>query len=159
MAYGEYYHQKQGIKKEEIHLPILNNILAPIGLRLEASSKKENKELKIDYWGKFESGLIYAFDFKTSTKPWEGFCLTYKMNNTTKNTFDVGEKNIISIFLLEDIYSYGFLAKYLIKEWYNLNHPYLHLSKSENDDSNFFVYPTSEILKEGIIKSYKTFNT
>lgn len=149
MAYGDSPVKQAGIKKEEEHFPILCKVFSG-KIKLIPSSKKENTQLKVDYWGDdWDSDPLnftkkYAFDFKTGEKPWEGFKMTFKLNNSNKNSFQVGRRDIITIFLLEHLESYALFPKEQIYQWI-LNHkPQIH--PSFYDNSTFFFFPTSDLI-------------
>ncbi len=146
MAYGETAYQQMGIINESECLPILN-----IGFQNEIqfikSTKKENMKLKVDYWGIVNGEKRYAFDFKSSTKPWERFCLTYKMAHTTQNVFEVGNPNIniTAIFFLSHEKRFAFVPKKDIHKWFLENNP--DLKPGRRDNSNYFEFPTEEIVR------------
>ena len=154
MTYGDTPYKMAGIKKEDEYLSILNESFKSVNIILIKSSLEENKKQKVDYWGLIDGRRKYAFDLKTAINPAKKFNLTYKMNKTNENVFEVGEKNCISIFLLEHINSYALIWKKDIFQWFKKNNPKLNPGKRDN--SNYFEFPTEEIMKLAFkIKQYK----
>lgn len=144
MAYGETSYQKMGIINESECLPILNQLFED-KITFIPSTKEENIKQKVDYWGIVNGEKRYAFDFKSSVKPWERFCLTYKMAGTNKNVFEVGNPNITSIFFLSHERRFAFIPKKEIHSWFLENKP--KLKPGKKDDSNYFEFPTEEIIR------------
>lgn len=144
--FGSTPETRNGIRKENEHFPILREIFESTGVDFQQSTPSENKIQKVDYWAQNKT---LAFDFKTGENPESGFCLTYKMNNTNKNVFEVGARNITSIFLLEHESRYAFVPKNSIHQWFLENKPKVFPSKKDN--STFFIFPTSAV-KELAIK-------
>lgn len=158
MAYMDNQAKQAGVKKEIQHLPILNEIFKPAQITLIASTPEENKQKKVDYWGIQKStNIIWAFDFKTAKSPEKGFCLTFKINGSSQNSFEVGEQDITSIFLLEHLHQYAFVSKKDIYNWFKQNMPPCYPCKTRGDNSTFFFFPTSAIFELAKkIKEYKT---
>ena len=100
MSYGDTSDKKEGIKKEDLHFYPLQRIFENNGFIFVKSTREENMEMKVDYW-RIKGHKKYPFDFKTGRKPQEGFKLTYKINDSNKNSFETGIDDIILIFLLE----------------------------------------------------------
>jgi hypothetical protein len=144
MAYGETAWQKVGIINESECIPILNRVFQD-KITFIPSSKDENMRLKVDYWGIVNGEKRYAFDFKSSVKPWERFCLTYKMAHTTQNVFEVGISNITTIFFLSHEKRFAFIPKKEIHKWFLENKP--ELKQGRKDDSNYFEFSTEEIIR------------
>ena len=144
-GFGDTPERMSGILKEKEFFPVLQRLFHPFNVEIIQSSSWENKNQKVDYWG-FKNGTkICAFDFKTSNTPETDFKLTYKINNSTKHSFEVGYPNILSIFLLNHIGSIAFVSKKKIYQWLLDNKPVI--SPSTRDNSTFFRFPTSEISK------------
>lgn len=153
ITYGNTAAKRAGIKKEVLHKPIITELFKPVNIIIIASSYKENTEEKIDYWGVVNNIKLHPFDFKSCDYPSQRFCLTYKINNSYLNEFEVGPKNIMYIFLLEHKYEYAFVKKLDVFNWFNQYKPKLYPGKYDN--SNYFEFPTNEIEKLAKIKSYK----
>ena len=142
--YGDKSYKRMGILKEGLNLPILNKIFKGEILFVK-SSYEENIEQKVDYWGVVDGEKRYAFDFKSSTKPRERFCLTYKIAGSNQNVFEVGNQSITSIFFLEHEKRFAFVPKKEIHKWFLENNPPVLPGRSDN--SNYFEFPTEEILR------------
>jgi len=148
MAFADTYYKMAGVEKEQKYFPILKNLFEKIGDRqFFQSNLQENREHKIDFYTISLSGKKVGFDLKTSSNPNKHFCLTYKMNGTDKNIFEVGMPNIITIFLLEHTNEFAFVYKNKIAEWFNMNTSKCYPCKTKDDNSTWFFFYTADVIK------------